>query len=131
MSISGPMDQAVRFLTAAQAAKHLGLSRRALDYLRMAGRGPKYRRFADCILYDREELDAWLRRQQRPSAIRVFSQLIARMRRRASASSRTSCSILVALPTIGKRLLFANVGLRRMAGRARALVIRGWHKRAR
>lgn len=47
------------FLTTAQAAFYVGLSRRTLEKMRSLGVGPKYRKHGRYVRYHIDDLDAW------------------------------------------------------------------------
>jgi excisionase family DNA binding protein len=47
------------FLTTAQAAAYIGLSKRTLEKMRGHGRGPFYRRHGRFVRYHIDDLDAW------------------------------------------------------------------------
>lgn len=52
--------------TSADAARLIGISPRTLKNWRWAGKGPRPTRVSSaCVLYRREDLDAWLRETQR------------------------------------------------------------------
>lgn len=56
-------------LTTKQAAKFVGLSESTLNQYRVSGRGPRFIRLGGSRLvrYDRRELEAWARSDQRLS----------------------------------------------------------------
>ncbi len=47
------------FLSTAQAAHYVGLSRRTLEKMRTLGGGPKYRKHGRYVRYHIDDLDAW------------------------------------------------------------------------
>ncbi|HVA15012.1 MAG TPA: helix-turn-helix domain-containing protein [Stellaceae bacterium] len=47
------------FLTTAQAAHYVSLSRRTLEKMRTTGGGPKYRKHGRYVRYHIDDLDAW------------------------------------------------------------------------
>lgn len=47
------------FLTTAQAAHFIGLSRRTLEKMRVQGGGPQYRKHGRYVRYHIDDLDAW------------------------------------------------------------------------
>ena len=47
------------FLTTAQAAHYVGLSRRTLEKMRTVGGGPKYRKHGRYVRYHIHDLDEW------------------------------------------------------------------------
>ena len=47
------------FLTTAQAAYFVGLSRRTLEKMRTVGGGPKYRKHGRYVRYHIDDLEAW------------------------------------------------------------------------
>ncbi len=47
------------FLSTAQAAHYIGLSRRTLEKMRVVGGGPKYRKHGRYVRYHIDDLDAW------------------------------------------------------------------------
>lgn len=47
------------FLTTAQAAHYVGLSRRTLEKMRVVGGGPKYRKHGRYVRYHIDDLGAW------------------------------------------------------------------------
>jgi excisionase family DNA binding protein len=47
------------FLSTAQAAHYVGLSRRTLEKMRVGGGGPKYRKHGRYVRYHIDDLDAW------------------------------------------------------------------------
>lgn len=49
------------FLTTAQAAHFVGLSRRTLEKMRVQGGGPVYRKHGRYVRYHIDDLDAWSR----------------------------------------------------------------------
>jgi len=54
-----------RYLTTQEAADYLQLSPRTLQGYRVRGGGPTfYRRGRNTVRYTREDLDAWLKRQE-------------------------------------------------------------------
>ena len=55
------------YLTAREAALHLGLSTRTLDRYRVSGDGPVFLRFGGGVRYLREDLDEWARGRRRKS----------------------------------------------------------------
>jgi len=55
------------YLTAREAALHLGLSTRTLDRYRVSGDGPVFLRFGGGVRYLREDLDEWARTRRRKS----------------------------------------------------------------
>ncbi len=55
------------YLTAREAALHLGLSTRTLDRYRVTGEGPVFLRFGGGVRYLREDLDEWARTRRRKS----------------------------------------------------------------
>jgi excisionase family DNA binding protein len=51
---------ASRKLSIPEAAQYLGLSRSYLNKLRLYGRGPVYAKLGKRVLYDRNDLEAWV-----------------------------------------------------------------------
>ena len=47
------------FLSTAQAAFYIGLSRRTLEKMRVHGGGPKYRKHGRYVRYHIDDLNAW------------------------------------------------------------------------
>jgi excisionase family DNA binding protein len=47
------------FLSTDQAAFYVGLSRRTLEKMRMAGSGPRFRKHGRYVRYHIDDLDAW------------------------------------------------------------------------
>ena len=47
------------YLSAAEAAEYLRLTRSTIDHYRCSGAGPKYRKHGGRICYHIEDLDAW------------------------------------------------------------------------
>jgi len=47
------------FLDTAQAAHYVGLSRRTLEKMRVAGGGPKFRKHGRYVRYHIDDLDDW------------------------------------------------------------------------
>jgi excisionase family DNA binding protein len=47
------------FLSTAQAAFYVGLSRRTLEKMRVTGGGPTYRKHGRYVRYHIDDLDAW------------------------------------------------------------------------
>ena len=47
------------FLSTAQAAHYISLSRRTLEKMRTVGGGPKYRKHGRYVRYHIDDLDAW------------------------------------------------------------------------
>lgn len=60
-------DGKTDYLTAREAALHLGLSTRTLDRYRVSGDGPVFLRFGGGVRYLREDLDEWARTRRRKS----------------------------------------------------------------
>ena len=60
-------DRGTIYLTAREAARHLGLSTRTLDRYRVSGEGPVFLRFGGGVRYLREDLDDWARTRRRKS----------------------------------------------------------------
>ena len=60
-------DTGTIYLTAREAALHLGLSTRTLDRYRVTGEGPVFLRFGGGVRYLREDLDEWARTRRRKS----------------------------------------------------------------
>ena len=60
-------DRGTIYLTAREAALHLGLSTRTLDRYRVSGDGPVFLRFGGGVRYLREDLDDWARTRRRKS----------------------------------------------------------------
>lgn len=54
------------FLTTDQAARYVGLSRRALEKMRRRGGGPRFRRHGRYIRYHIADLDAWSEGREPP-----------------------------------------------------------------
>ena len=54
-------------LSTAQAAEYLGLGKSTLDKLRIAGGGPPFIKIGSRVLYDVDDLDAWLVQHKRAS----------------------------------------------------------------
>jgi Helix-turn-helix domain len=63
-------DRSVRF-NAEQAAAYLGLAKATLAKLRCRGGGAPYCKLGRRVVYDRRELDQWLRSKQRVSTTDV------------------------------------------------------------
>lgn len=49
-------------LTVKDAAEHVGLSASTLNKMRVEGRGPRYMRLGNRVIYRRQDLDAYLER---------------------------------------------------------------------
>lgn len=47
------------YMSSAEAAKYLGLTRSTIDHYRCSGQGPKYRKHGGRVFYHIEELDTW------------------------------------------------------------------------
>lgn len=57
---TSPTNAAVRpYLNTAQAAHYLGIGWRKLMRLRVAGKGPRFRKHGRLIFYHMDDLDAW------------------------------------------------------------------------
>jgi hypothetical protein len=56
-----------KWLTPAQAAAHVSLSKQRLARLRLSGTGPEYHKIGRSILYDLAALDDWMARHRRRS----------------------------------------------------------------
>lgn len=56
-----PQEAARRWLKPDDAAHHIGVSSKTLANWRWAGKGPRFYKAAHSVLYDRDELDAWVR----------------------------------------------------------------------
>lgn len=56
-----------QYLTTAEAARHLKLSKRYLEDLRRKGDGPKYISHGRAVRYTSEELDRWAASRTRTS----------------------------------------------------------------
>lgn len=63
----GDAPEAKRMLIAEDAAEYLGLARQTLAKLRWSGDSPPYFKVGRRVLYEREELDAWLAQRRRRS----------------------------------------------------------------
>ena len=74
MTIDDEQDRAARakkgspFLSTAQAAFYVGLSRRTLEKMRLSGRGPTYRKHGRYVRYHIDDLDAWSQGQAKTSS---------------------------------------------------------------
>ena len=55
------------FLSTAQAAFYVGLSRRTLEKMRVTGRGPSYRKHGRYVRYHIDDLDSWSKSRARQS----------------------------------------------------------------
>lgn len=55
------------FLTVSEAAAYVGLSESTLNHYRVTGKGPPYFRLGRLVRYDRNQLEAWARSDQRQS----------------------------------------------------------------
>jgi excisionase family DNA binding protein len=53
------------FLSTAEAAFYVGLSRRTLEKMRLNGRGPRFRRHGRFVRYHIDDLDTWSLGEQR------------------------------------------------------------------
>ncbi len=51
----------------AEAAKYVGLSKSSLDKLRMGTDGPAFFKLGRAVVYNTDDLDAWLKSKQRTS----------------------------------------------------------------
>lgn len=56
---------ATRWLKARPAASYIGISCDHLQKLRERRKGPPYRKFGRCVIYDRVELDAFMSKLRR------------------------------------------------------------------
>lgn len=66
------MDQKSSKLRAPDAAQYVGLSASTLAKMRMRGDGPRYAKAgARVVVYDLQDLDAWLASQSRRSTSEV------------------------------------------------------------
>jgi predicted DNA-binding transcriptional regulator AlpA len=61
------MAEAARRLRTTEAAAHCGLSRRTLEKLRVLGGGPVYMKIGRAVVYDVDDLEAWLAAHRRRS----------------------------------------------------------------
>jgi excisionase family DNA binding protein len=50
-----------------QAAEYLGLGKSTLDKLRVAGGGPAFHKVGARVVYDPQDLDAWIAQHKRTS----------------------------------------------------------------
>ncbi|GGA47347.1 helix-turn-helix transcriptional regulator [Pelagibacterium lentulum] len=50
------------------AAEYLGLSKSTLDKFRCFGGGPAYAKLGRAVVYNTDDLDAWLKERQRTSS---------------------------------------------------------------
>lgn len=55
------------FLTVSEAASFVGLSESTLNHYRVTGDGPPYFKLGRLVRYDRAQLEAWARSDQRQS----------------------------------------------------------------
>jgi len=55
------------FFTVKEAAAHVGLSVHTLNAYRISGDGPPYFKLGRLVRYDRNQLEAWARSDQRHS----------------------------------------------------------------
>ena len=55
------------FLTTAQAAHYVGLSRRTLEKMRLTGSGPRFRKHGRYVRYHIDDLDDWSLGERRES----------------------------------------------------------------
>ncbi|MBU7587906.1 MAG: helix-turn-helix domain-containing protein [Sphingopyxis terrae] len=55
------------FFTVKEAAAHVGLSVHTLNAYRISGDGPPYFKLGRLVRYDRNQLEAWARSDQRQS----------------------------------------------------------------
>ena len=60
------MDK-VNYLNRGMAASYLGLSVRTLDRLRVSGGGPRFWKGGSRIMYDQQDLDAWVNERKQSS----------------------------------------------------------------
>lgn len=60
-------DSPIRFVDTKRAAEILGVSKSYLDHARIAGGGPKYRKFGRVVRYAVSDLTDWANQQARVS----------------------------------------------------------------
>lgn len=65
---AGPAPALAEYLTARETAELLGVSLRTLASLRARDDGPIAHRIGRAVRYRREEIEAWVARQERPAA---------------------------------------------------------------
>ena len=63
--------QASPFLSTAQAAFYVGLSRRTLEKMRVTGDGPFYRKHGRYVRYHIDDLNAWSEARRKTSTSRA------------------------------------------------------------
>ena len=54
-----------RYLDTGQAAEYLGISPSTLNRMRVTGEGPRYSKAGRRVIYDIEDLDAWVEKRKR------------------------------------------------------------------
>jgi hypothetical protein len=60
-------EDGVRYLDTAEAGRHIGLSRKTLEKMRVVGNGPPFRKHGRYVRYTIAELDHWSRECRRRS----------------------------------------------------------------
>jgi excisionase family DNA binding protein len=68
-------------LTVKQAAAYIPLAKGTLDHMRTAGRGPRFIKLGRKVLYDTNDLDAWIEQHKQQSTA-DSPRLLGRRRRR-------------------------------------------------
>ena len=63
-TIRKAMEKALTYVTTQIAAKRLKISKRTLDGMRAAGKGPPWYRIGKKVFYALEDLDVWLEDQK-------------------------------------------------------------------
>ena len=56
-----------RYMDAWQAAAYLGISESLLNRMRVNGKGPRYAKLGERVVYDIEDLDTWVEARKRRS----------------------------------------------------------------
>jgi len=54
------MTETTRYLRTAAAAEYIGVAKSTLEKLRLTGGGPIFNKLGRTVIYDRDDLDAWV-----------------------------------------------------------------------
>jgi predicted DNA-binding transcriptional regulator AlpA len=61
------MDEIRRRFRTPDAARYVGLAKRTLEKMRLTGDGPRFYKLGRAVVYDTQDLDAWLLERARRS----------------------------------------------------------------
>jgi predicted DNA-binding transcriptional regulator AlpA len=61
------MDEIRRRIRTPDAARYVGLAKRTLEKMRLTGDGPRFYKLGRAVVYDTQDLDAWLHERARRS----------------------------------------------------------------